>query len=182
VKVVPPSSGRGQPPDVPDYIEPIIGWRVWYAVDDGVGTSLSSVVHRTLWPRGAPLVASCRRFRVPLWPFQRQRHDAPASDCKCGIYAVKVPSLRLYLPETLAWTELVPVVGRVFLWGSVHEHAAGWRAERAYPESLFVPIAELGRRRAIAIMSDLSGYGVPVQAVEAGTADGVLDEVSSLAA
>jgi hypothetical protein len=167
----------------PDYIEPVVGWRVWYAVDDGWGgLSLSSVVHRTLWPQGEALTATCRRFRIPFWPFSHEKHEAPSETCSCGIYAVKVPSLRVYLPEHLAWSQLIPVIGRVSLWGSVHEYTSGWRASYAYPERLFVPIVELGTRRAAQIIDALRGYRVPIRAVESATAGAVLEEVRTLAA
>ena len=91
-------------------------------------------------------------------------------------------TLRTYLPEQLAWTDLVPVVGRVFLWGVVHEYERGWRASRAYPESLFVPVVELGSARAARVIADLRRYGVPVRAVSGSSADAVLDEVHALTA
>jgi hypothetical protein len=166
----------------PDYVEPVLGWRMWYAVDHGGPTRLSSVVHTTVWEPGLPLVATCRRIRIPLWPFGRGRHDAPGADCRCGIYAATVSTLRSYLPEQLAWTQLVPVVGRVALWGVVQEHEHGWRASFAYPQSLFVPVAELGPGRARRLLADLDLYGVPVYAVDGGSADAVIDEVESLAA
>ena len=167
--------------DAPDYVEPVVGWRMWYAVEHGATTSLSSVVQRTLWPCGAPLVAVCRGFRVRVWPFNRS-HDAPAAGCNCGIHAANVATLRTYLPERFAWTDLVPVVGRVSLWGLVYEHERGWRAALAYPQCLFVPVAELGRSRAAQMLSDLRRYGVPVRPVDGSTADAVIDEVSALAA
>jgi hypothetical protein len=170
------------PGAAPDYVEPVLGWRLWYAVGDGADTQLSSVVHRTLWPRGAPLEASCRRMRLSFWPFSCSRHDAPAEDCTCGIYAASVGALETYLPEVSAWTYLVPVLGRVSLWGVVHQHEHGWRASRAYPESLFVPIAELRLSRAVQVVSGLRAYGVPVRAVDGSSADAVVAEVSALAA
>ena len=162
---------------VPDYVEPVVGWRVWYAVDGGLSTSLTSVVHRASWPRRTPLVASCRRLRTALWPFNRSRHDAPAEGCSCGIYAGTVETLRIYLPEHFGF-RAVPVVGRVSLWGVVHEHELGWRASHAYPETLYVPTPHLGSR-AEGILRELRGYGVPVYAVHATSAEGVLDAVTS---
>jgi hypothetical protein len=166
----------------PNYIEPVVAWRVWYAVDDGLDVRLSSVIHRTLWPRRAPLVAACRCIRIPLWPFARPRHEAPSAGCRCGIYAATVASMRTYLPEQLGWTKLVPIVGRVALWGVVHEHERGWRASLGYPQSLFVPVAGLGRTQATRLVSDLRRYEVPVCAVGGATPDEVVEEVTALSA
>jgi hypothetical protein len=166
----------------PDYAEPVVGWRMWYAVDRGAATRLTSVVHTTVWQPGTPLVAVCRRIRIPFWPFGGGRHEAPGADCRCGIYAATVETLRSYLPEQLAWTQLVPVLGRVNLWGVVREHDHGWRASFAYPRSLYVPTGELSPGRARRLLTDLRVYGVPVRAVEGDTADALIDEVASLAA
>ena len=48
----------------------------------------------------------------------------------------------MYLPQRViaARGDSIPVVGRVSLWGVVHEHEHGWRASCAYPISLFVPV------------------------------------------
>jgi hypothetical protein len=163
----------------PDYIEPIVAWRVWYAADSADGLCLSSVVHRALWPHGEPLVATCHRFRLPMWPFRRAPHDAPSTECRCGIYGATAQTMRLYLPESIAWIDVVPVLGRVSLWGVVHEHEDGWRASLAYPETLFVPVAQLGARRAARAIHDLGRYGVPVLPVGSGTVDSLVAEVSA---
>jgi len=167
---------------VPDYVEPTVGWRVWHAVDDGVSTSLLSVVHKTFWPRCAPLEATCRCFRLSVWPFRRTRHEAPASGCTCGIYAANVETVRLYLPDHFGTTRRVPVIGRVALWGEVHEHEHGWRATYAYPKCLFVPVANLSSLAAAAVIDDLRRYAVPVLALRGTNADTVLDELTTLAA
>jgi hypothetical protein len=166
----------------PDYVEPVVGWRMWYAVDDGSGTFLSSVIHRTLWPANEPLAAVCRRFRIPFWPFSRGRHDAPTSDCTCGIHAATMATMRAYLPDTFSRSDAIPVVGRVALWGYVHEYERGWRASLAYPERLYVPVAELGTKRAARVVDDLCRYAVPVLPVGGATADAVIEEVSYLVA
>lgn len=166
----------------PDYMEPIVGWRLWYAVGAPEEARLSSVFHRTLWPVGRPLVASCRCLRIPFWPFNRREHEAPSLRCKCGIYAGNVGTVRLYLPDHLDFTPVVLVIGRVSLWGVVHECDRGWRAARAYPERLFVPTLGLGRRRATEIVAGLRAYGVSVTPIEGRDADSTIAEVAALAA
>jgi len=166
----------------PDYVQPVIGWRTWSAVVRDNETRLSSVIQRSLWPRGAPLFASCRCARWSIWPWSRNRHDAPALDCGCGIYAASLNVVRRYLPAVLADSVLVRVIGRVALWGVVYEHDQGWRASAAYPKSLFVPVSDLRAVNAERIVSDLAAYGVPVRAVHASSPRAVIDEVVAIVA
>lgn len=167
----------------PDYVEPVMGWRAWHAVDIAAKARLSSVVHKTLWPTEAPLVAVCRRHRIPLFPFTRRRHEgAPSAGCTCGIHAATMSTVRTYLPDHFSTTNIVPVVGRVALWGLVHEYERGWRASHAYPTCLYVPIADLGSKRAARVLHDLSTYGVPVLAIDGATPDAVIEEITVLAA
>jgi hypothetical protein len=167
----------------PDYCEPVVGWRAWTAVDDGLRTRLSSVVYSTIWPTRWPLVARCRRRRLPVWPFNRGRHEeAPHEGCTCGIHAANMVTVRSYLPNHFSTTDIVPVIGRVRLWGVVHECERGWRASHAYPECLYVPIVELDSRRAARVIDDLRVYGVPVLAIDGATPDDVIDEIGALAA
>jgi hypothetical protein len=165
----------------PDYIEPVVGWRLWYAgreTDDGP-VRLSSVFHKTTWPVGRPLVACCRCLR--LWPFNRKQHEAPGERCRCGIYAANISTVRFYLPDRPP-IPAVPVIGRVRLWGVVHEYEQGWRAGFAYPECLFVPLFGIDRVRAAAVVRDLRDYRVPVTTVGGADADGAIAEVRALAA
>jgi len=160
----------------PDYVEPVVAWRAWYAVDGGLSTSLSSIVHRATWPRGEPLVAKCHRMRNVIWPFSRSKHEAPAVGCRCGIYAGRLETLRPYLPDYFVADMAVPVIGRVLLWGVIHEHELGWRASHAYPQSLYVPTLS---KRSERMIRELRSYGVPVQAVSAVSAEEILDAVST---
>jgi len=165
----------------PDYVEPVVGWRLWYAVDNAGETRLSSVFHKTLWPQNAPLVAVCSGFRISFWPLRRKCHEAPDTSCGCGIHAANMATIRAYLPDQFSRSGALPVVGRVSLWGNVHEYDRGWRASHAYPERLYVPIVELGPEHA-RIIEDLLRYGVPVRAVGGSSADAMIEEVSALAA
>jgi hypothetical protein len=61
-------------------------------------------------------------------------HEPPHSDCTCGVYAAKnVEHLRQFGYENRG------IHGEVYLWGRVVEHKLGWRAQFAYPKSLFLP-------------------------------------------
>lgn len=60
--------------------------------------------------------------------------DAPAPDCRCGIYACDTyETLRQYFLFGLPM-----VYGTVKLWGRVVKHERGWRAQYAYPAELIV--------------------------------------------
>jgi hypothetical protein len=58
----------------------------------------------------------------------------PHSDCTCGVYAAKnLEHLLQYGYERRG------IHGEVYLWGTVVEHKLGWRAQFAYPKSLYLP-------------------------------------------
>jgi hypothetical protein len=63
-------------------------------------------------------------------------HDSRESHlkCSCGVYAAKrTAHLRQFGYEGRG------IHGEVYLWGTVAEHKLGWRAQFAYPKSLFLP-------------------------------------------
>jgi len=64
----------------------------------------------------------------------RGAHEAPHADCTCGVYAAKNIG---HLRTTGYWQ--YGIHGEVNLWGTVMEHKLGWRAQFAYPKSLFLP-------------------------------------------
>lgn len=119
---------------VPDYISPIIGWRVW----QWEGAGLRSL-NGEPWQTSEPLRAGCRVSHIGIRGVRARAaatpHDAPEFKCTCGIYASKsLPHLRNLLPE-----EYGGIYGKVSLWGSVVEHEDGFRAEFAYPKVLYLP-------------------------------------------
>jgi hypothetical protein len=58
------------------------------------------------------------------------------------------------------------VVGRTKLWGRVVEHEAGWRAERSYPESVYVPREHFAEAAEEVAAHLARRYGVAVHIVE----------------
>lgn len=108
----------------PDYIFPVLGYRVWKWGATGL-KSLNGI----RWHPGRAFVAECKTLGC---------HEAPRSDCTCGIYASK--SL-----NDLRWTGYTHhgIHGEVCLWGTVVEHERGWRAQFAYPKNLVVPLSML---------------------------------------
>jgi len=120
---------------IPDYISPIIGYRVW----KWENTRLKSLCGER-WYAGQSLAARCRASTVVGTIVGRAEavhdaHEAPQTDCTCGVYASK--SL-----EQLRTTgyERYGICGEVYLWGKVVEHERGWRAQLAYPKNLFLPL------------------------------------------
>ncbi|MDE2969873.1 MAG: hypothetical protein OXT51_07210 [Chloroflexota bacterium] len=98
-------------------------WRVWSSVG---GLSLHSVAAAPAlgeWLPLRPMEARCgyREMRPPACECE----SCPGNDNKCGIYAYREA------PSTV--THAMGVVGRVALWGTVIEHATGYRGQFAYP-------------------------------------------------
>ena len=109
--------------NVPDYISPIVGWRVWRW--DAAG--LKSLNGKRWSPR-QPLAAKCGAGTA------HEAHEPPRADFTCGVYASKSR-------EHLRMTEYEPlgIRGEVHLWGTVVEHELGWRSQFAYPKTLYLP-------------------------------------------
>jgi hypothetical protein len=159
--------------EIPDYVEPFEGWRVWRANNDGSCLRLRSVVQDTVWPPREELAAECLRPRILARLGRRRRHEAPAEACSCGIYATTLDRLGSYLHDR-SYVRAHYVFGRVFLWGTVVECEQGWRAARAYPAEIIVPAAprsspptmmaprEPAAGTAEAIADALSCYAVPI--------------------
>jgi hypothetical protein len=118
--------------NIPDYISPVVGYRVWR----WNATGLKSL-NGEPWLPGRPLAAGCRYASSGLVGRAQAVHGAhepPHSDCTCGVYAARnVEHLRQ------SGYERYGIHGEVYLWGTVVEHQRGWRAQFAYPKSLFLP-------------------------------------------
>lgn len=118
---------------IPDYISPVVAHRVWRWDDTGLKS-----LNGELWCAGRPLEATCRAA-VPgiVVGCGRPVHGAqelPHPKCTCGVYAAKnIEHLRQFGYERRG------IHGEVYLWGTVVEHRLGWRAQFAYPKSLFLP-------------------------------------------
>jgi hypothetical protein len=158
----------------PDYVRPVLGWRLWSLAAVEGRTRLVSHVSPSVWEPGLELVATCEARRRDVrrpWSLHPTGHAAPAARCTCGVHAVgRIGLLSTYLPQPnrpYSWMRPVcrQAVGLVSLWGRVVEGGRGWRASHAYPAELWVPGidgngAEI--RDADAVALDLADYGVPV--------------------
>lgn len=139
---------------------PVIAWRAW-ALSGHDETLLLRPVGRFVrpWPPRRAAEASCghRRF-----------HRSPSLDCSCGIHATREI-------ELLRRVRGPAVVGNVALWGTIVEHALGYRARFAYPLQLClvcpicfwqlgsarsrapVAVVRWGRRRSMPLCDDHLG-------------------------
>jgi hypothetical protein len=154
----------------PDFFEPLEAWRAWRVIERDGELALASVVKRTVWSAGEPLVADCLKARpFHAWVRRRPPHPAPAERCECGVYASALDRACEYLRDSLP-SALARVLGRVALWGSVVECERGFRASHAYPLELYVPADASTDRQTSPddIAQGLRRYGVPVQVLPAG--------------
>jgi hypothetical protein len=161
-----------EPIEAPDFAEAIEAWRVWRVVAGKDGYRLGSVIKPTLWPARTPLAAECLKISPLAGWFRRKRgrpHDVPDSACECGIYAAWLPDIRQYLNETPQQSSVARVLGEVSLWGTVVECERGFRAARAYPLRIYVPVDSSLRpgHRWEDIVAGLEAYGVPVELLPA---------------
>jgi hypothetical protein len=131
----PGGPGDGPVWDVVDEhgIEPIEAWRAWRLIRVRERLRLVSPIAGLYpWPAGRPAAASCA---IP-----GRRHRPAKKDCRCGLYAVSSRE------QLLGQMRGLSVVGTVSIWGRVIEHAAGYRAEFAYPQRVRLVCAVLGCR------------------------------------
>jgi len=118
--------------NVPDYISPIVGYRVWQWDAAGLKS-----LNDEPWSPGRRIVAGCRAASRGLIVARAEAthdaHEAPQADCTCGVYASK----SLEHLRTTGYARY-GIHGEVNLWGTVVEHEQGWRAQFAYPKNLYL--------------------------------------------
>lgn len=172
--------------EIPDLIEPIIGWRCWGINKDGTLRALTSP-HAYLgfgyhswgveWPPRKTAAAACEKlersgfYRIirELSPDReppKNCEHVPEESCSCGFYAARrlrdVPNY-----------EHGVAYGLVAMWGKVIEHNGGWRAQYAYPVNLTVLDHYEWKGETGAILNRIRDlYGVPVRL---GTRDELAD-------
>jgi hypothetical protein len=158
----------------PDLAAAIEVWRVWRVIRRGGSYQLGSVLKPTLWPRDAPLVADClhpKPWSKRVWG-RSPRHDSPELRCECGIYGADLARVSQYLTPAPFEVTAARVLGRVSLWGTVLECERGYRASRAFPLVIYVPMdAARNDRRLEELATGLGDYGVPVEVLTESCAD-----------
>lgn len=117
---------------IPDYISPVVGYRVW----QWDATGLASL-NGEKWFANQPLSAVCRADAIgSIVGLSKATHNAaelPYFKCTCGVYAARTME---HLNQ--CGYKKFGVRGEVYLWGMVVEHERGWRAQFAYPKTLFL--------------------------------------------
>ena len=146
---------------IPDYISPIVGYRVWTWDTAGLKSLCGE-----RWHPNHSLAARCRASAI----LGRDKatndvHDSPSAHCTCGIYAVKTLD-----HFRSAGYERYGIHGEVYLWGLVVEHERGWRAQFAYPKNLYVPpeMDLLSPKEVDARMGALAAYDLDIFIVGGG--------------
>jgi hypothetical protein len=140
--------------NIPDYISPIIGWRVWRWDTTGLKS-----LNGKPWSPGQPLAAKCGAGNV------HDAHEPPQAGCTCGVYAAKS---REHLRQ-LGY-DGHGIRGEVHLWGTVVEHEFGWRAQFAYPKSLVLPpdLIPSGTKEMESRLGALAAYDIDIFIVGGG--------------
>lgn len=116
--------------EIPDAIEPAVGWRAWNLITLDGGVFVGSINAGVMWPAGRKFEAVCP-----------QTHEPPDPSCSCGVYAART---RKHLQKMgyhffdLDESRLV-LIGEVNLWGGIIPGTQGWRAQYAYPKNFLVP-------------------------------------------
>jgi hypothetical protein len=138
----------------PDLIGTVEGWRAWNVLREppafGTTPKLESATFKYWWTPRVKARATC----------ERSPEHVPGETCTCGFYAAKtLPHLRAMGYQAYdEEAKRICVVGRLAMWGKVIEGDQGWRAEYAYPHTIYVPFE--GWRLARPIQR---AYGVPVR-------------------
>ena len=133
--------------EIPDRVSAIQAWRAWklqvtpmqkpssiFRVLAEPKVELVSLNYppKDIWPSAHPLEAQCLNFRSVDEEWDRlvgANHTIPDEHCTCGIYAVK---------SLAAAAHYGGIVGTVLLWGKVIEATDGFRAQYAYPGTLYL--------------------------------------------
>jgi hypothetical protein len=158
----------------PTFGQCVIGYREW-KLDDG--WLLRPITADGAWRPGVNH-ARCRRgtnfwlSTTTAWSISAtadpeadaEEHEAPASGCDCGLYA-------LHDPPDLTFDR---VLGAVAAWGNLEVHSSGFRAEYAQVVALVLPTrAQLTAAGRIGDGPDYADptdaariYGVPLVALE----------------
>ena len=176
----------------PDLIEPLQAWRVWSVWETDAGWRLASIHYRQIWEPEAKTAAWCYRSSRGAsmgTSVLHDRHVAPVAGCQCGIYgATDAGSAGEYLVPRQGPLESMyvsaeyrhRVLGRIALWGRTVQCVRGYRASLGYPTQLWLPTRRPDGR-AIAtepVAAGLAAYGVPVELVDAGAREDILELVA----
>lgn len=136
-----PKTGSSEVESVPDFVEPLVGWRAWKVwgppFQEDLCPGLTSVILNTPWTPRTRISAE-HNFDLAI-----RCRGLLDMRCSCGIYAFKDPD------EAFAYAVRVRdrflgiasdvALGEVSLWGRVVECERGFRAQFAYPRHIYLP-------------------------------------------
>lgn len=138
----------------------MLGWRSWRLHKHEHGPRLASLFCPAIWQPGQAQQAHCSDGGC---------QPAPVAHCHCGLYAAALdhPDAAFdYLLETsnlrfagLRTAAVADIFGTVSLWGRVIVTEAGYRAQYAYPQELFI----VGRAEIAALLGE--SYQIPARAL-----------------
>jgi hypothetical protein len=139
---------------IPDVVGTVGGWRAWNVKRQppmyGNAPRLESATYAYYWAPRVAARAEC----------SKDPGHVPGEDCSCGFYSAKtLAHLReMGYSEYDENGEYVTVVGEMAQWGKVIEGSQGWRAEYAYPSTIYVPF------EAWRLAAPISrAYGIPTK-------------------
>ena len=128
---------------IPDRIEPVIGYRNWWTLENGLYSIGWSTTH---W-QPLKMISAIHIFNIDnIIPYNDICKQHTIDNCrgsksevfddvyKCGVHATK-QELEVNM-RFIAGTRIV--YGQVYLWGLIVEHELGYRAEYAYPKCLYL--------------------------------------------
>jgi hypothetical protein len=105
---------------IPDYFEPLVGWRAWGSVSpEGY---LKALTRSFYWVPGKAVQVRCDLCGGPAKPTMTNH---------AGLHAFK--TVKQLLDDH---AHVGTIIGQVYLWGTVVECERGYRAEYAYPKAL----------------------------------------------
>jgi hypothetical protein len=163
---------------VPDGVDPIVGWRYWKVTPGGLA---SLNVRDSYWPPRRAYQAECRAAPIPM---PHSADALPSESCACGIYAARdLDTLKqlVYPYADALFRQRRIAVGEVKLWGRVIEGRRGYRAQRAYPKSLYLVSRKHDEPWVRFSEVALEGaYGVPVGVLDKDDAVGANTDVKAL--
>lgn len=158
-----------EPPDgvvLPDFTEVMIGWRAWGIVKRGPvhaqGVRLQSVTQKKhLWLPREAMHGTCSGSPKCQKSTPNKVIESPGENCGCGLYSAKhlkhLQSMSYHRYDAER-SGMYHVIGPVALWGKIVEGDQGWRAQKGYPQELYLPYEAWYLHDALE-----EAYGVPVK-------------------
>ena len=133
--------------EVPDGIEPLVGYRGWKVID-GALWSVYPEIRAVEWPVSGPLPSECLPPKIRVTSDDRRvsnppkHYWSPHIDCTCGIYALHdYPNAWEDMEDGRRRKSVNPwppksVTGIIHGWGHIIVGDKGFRAQTAKPIAL----------------------------------------------